>query len=308
MKIALALGGGGARGTAHIGVIRALERHKIDFDFIAGTSMGAVVGASYCLTKDINWVEEKILKLTRTKEIMDMEKLSAPNPGEEKRILIEELSTFVKGLYLWNIRAIKRWIVDNAQMETVIDELVQEKNFDDLKLPFYAACCDLNTGEEVTIEKGKIKTAVLASIAIPGVFSPVEREGRILVDGGIINLAPISSCKGKNADFIIAVNVEENITPRKFKNGMEIIFQSDLITQYELNRLKLREADFVINPDVSNISWAQFSASERCIENGYEAGEKAVFALKTLISEKRKSMEKKKGFGAKLLSILHKES
>lgn len=308
MKAALALGGGGARGTAHIGVIRALEQHNIDFDFIAGTSMGAVVGASYCLTKDIDWVEEKILKLTRTKEIMDMERLSAPSPGEEKRILIEELSTFVKGLYLWNIRAIKRWIVDNAHMEAVITELVQNKDFKDLKLPFYAACCDLNTGEEVTIEAGKIKEAVLASIAIPGVFSPVEREGRILVDGGIINLAPVSACKSKSADFIIAVNVEESIKPRKFKNGMEIIFQSDLITQYELNRLKLKEADFIINPNVNDISWAQFSASERCIKNGQEAGEKAVFELKTLIDEKRKSMEKKKGFGAKLLSILHRES
>jgi len=302
MKIGLALGGGGARGMAHIGVLEAFKEIGVEIDFIAGTSMGSIIGGAYSLDKDIQVLREKILELVKRKEISNLEKLSAPTPQEEKRILIEGLATFVKELYLWNMRAIKKWLIDISQIEILINELVQERTFEELKLPFAAVACDLNTGREVVIGEGKLKEALLASSAIPGVFSPMHKEGKILVDGAIISIAPISACREKGADFVIAVDVVEQVKPRKFANGMEIIFQSDLITMGELNRFKLKEADFVIRPDIEEIGWAQFSATEKCIQKGNEAARAVIEEIKFLIKEKERKLKRKGNFVEKLLS------
>jgi NTE family protein len=296
LKIGLALGGGGARGLAHIGVLEAFKKNNIEIDLISGTSMGAIIGAAYCLEKDIDWVRERTLRLVKRKQILNLEKLSAPTANEEKRILIEGLVTFVKELYLWNMRAIKKWLVDISHIESVINELVQEKGFEELILPFFAVACDLNTGREIILSEGKLKHALLASSAIPGVFSPIPKGEYLLVDGGIVSLVPINACRAKGADFVIAVDVAEEITPRQFTNGMEIIFQSDLITQGELNRVKLKEADFIIKPDVKKISWAQFSASQNCVKKGEEAAQIAIPKIKSLIEEKQKHKEIKKSF------------
>ncbi len=306
MKVGLALGGGGARGMAHIGVLEAFRKNGIEVDLITGTSMGSVIGGAYCLDKDIEGVRKKVLELVRRKEILDLEKLSAPTPEEEKRLLIEGLVTFVKELYLWNMKAIKKWLVDTSQIEVLIDELVGEREFEELKLPFSAVACDLNTGLEVILSEGRLKEALLASSAIPGVFSPTQIGDRILVDGGIISLTPISACRTKGADFVIAVDVTDLIRPRKFTNGMEIIFQTDLITQCELNRFKLKEADFVIEPQVKRISWAQFSLTGECIRRGEEAACAAIPEIKFLMEERRKYLKKKGSFKEKLFSIWRK--
>ncbi|MFH1857115.1 MAG: patatin-like phospholipase family protein [Candidatus Omnitrophota bacterium] len=294
MKIGLALGGGGTRGMAHIGVLEVLEKSGLKIDMISGTSMGAIIGAAYSVDKNIGRVKTEMLRLVHGKEIMELEKFSKPSPSKEKFILIEGLTTFVKELYLWNMRAVKKWIINTSQIGNSIGELVQEKTFKDLCLPFYAVSCDLRTGEEIVISEGSLKESLLASIAVPGVFNPVYKGERVLVDGGIVNLTPISVCKKNGADFVIAVDVSESIETRHFSNGMEVIFQSDLITQYELNRVKLLEADFVIRPEVRDISWAQFSASERCIEIGRKATEKVVSEIKTLVQKKKRNSFLKK--------------
>lgn len=302
MKIGLALGGGGVRGMAHIGVLEAFHESGIEVDLIAGTSMGAVVGASYCLNKDVERVKNELLRLVRGREIMILERLSAPTPEKEKIILIESLATFVKELYLWNMRAVKKWLIDNSKIAVDIEKLVQGKEFKDLNLPFFAVACDLKTGREIILSEGKLKDALLASIAVPGVFNPIYKGDLILVDGGIISLTPINACRGKGADFVIAVDVAEAIVSRQFTNGMEMIFQSDLITQYELNRLNLEKADFVIAPDVKQVSWGQFSLSEECINKGREAAQKVVSEIKFLLKEKRKHLKRKKSFMKKIFS------
>lgn len=300
MKVGLAMGGGGVRGMAHIGVLQAFHEGGIEVDVVTGTSMGAVVGATYCLDRDVNRSKSELLRLVRKKEIMILEKLSAPTPAGEKVILIESLTAFIKELYLWNMRAVKKWLIDNSKIAADIEELVRGMGFGDLKLPFFAVACDLKTGKEIVLSQGKLKDALLASIAVPGVFNPVYMGDTILVDGGIISLVPIDVCRQRGADFVIAVNVGEAIMPRQFSNGMEVIFQSDLITQYELNRVKLEKADFVIEPAVQQVSWAQFSLSEECIDRGREAAQKAIPELKFLLEKKMKHLKRKDSFVKKI--------
>ncbi len=306
MKVGLALGGGGVRGMAHIGVLEVFKKNGIEVDLVTGTSMGSIIGGAYCLDKDIEGVRKKILELVRSKEILDLEKLSAPTPQEEKRILIEGLVTFVKDLYLWNMKAIKKWLLDISKIGILINDLVGERKFEELKLPFFAIACDLNTGLEAILSDGSLKEALLASSAIPGVFSPIQKGDRILVDGGTVSLTPISACRTKGADFVIAVDVAESIRPRKFTNGMEIIFQTDLITQCELNRFSLKEADFVIKPQVKEVSWAQFSLTGECIKKGEEAAQAAIFKIKFLIEERKKYLKRKRSFREKLFSMWKK--
>lgn len=302
MKVGLAMGGGGVRGMAHIGVLEAFHENGIEVDVVVGTSMGAVVGATYCLDRDVNRSKSELLRLVRKKEVMILERLSAPTPAGEKVILIESLTTFIKELYLWNMRAVKKWLIDNSKIAADIEELVRGMEFKDLKLPFFAVACDLKTGKEIVLSQGKLKDALLASIAVPGVFNPIYMGDTILVDGGIISLVPIDVCRQRGADFVIAVNVGEAIMPRQFSNGMEVIFQSDLITQYELNRVKLEKADFVIEPAVQQVSWAQFFLSEECINRGREAAQKAIPELKSLLEKKIKYLKRKRSFIKKIFS------
>jgi NTE family protein len=287
-KVGLALGGGGVRALAHIGVLKLLERENIPIDLISGTSMGAIIGAGFALTLNIAELEEKILILIKRKEIIKLESLAATSELEEKQIIFERLSSFVKELLLWNLRAVKRCVIDSAQIENLIKEIVGESSFKEVKIPFTAVATDLEKGEEVLLCDGRIREALLASAAIPGIFAPVTLGGRILVDGGVVSLVPVRAVKNLGADFIIGVNVQGKVARRGFDHGINIFFQSDSIRAQELNRLKLKECDFIIEPDVSDISWAQYSRGRDCIRKGEEATLEVIDDIKELIKKKRR--------------------
>lgn len=288
-RVGLALGGGGVRSLAHIGVLKVLERENIPIDLISGTSMGAIVGAGFALTLNITELEKKILFLIKEKEIVKLESFAAKSESEEKQIVFERLSSFVKELFLWNLRAVKRCLVDPIQIEGLIGEIVGERSFKEVKIPFVVVATDLQKGKEVVLHEGRIRDALLASAAIPGIFAPVDLRGRILVDGGVVSLVPVRAVKNLGADFVIGVNVAAKVMPREFHHGIDIFFQSDTIRAYELNRLKLKECDFIIEPDVGDLSWAQFSEGKMCIRKGEEAALKIVNDIKASIRKKRRS-------------------
>ncbi len=288
-KVGLALGGGGVRGLAHIGVLKVLEQANVPVDLIVGTSMGAVIGGAYALCGQSLKVERKILGLLKRKEIAKLESLAAESRPEEKKMIIEGLVTFVKELLLWNLKGIKRWIADGGEFRTLVTESVEDARFNQTKIPFACVACDLKTGEEVILNEGRMSKAVMASSSVPAVFPAIELGGRLLTDGGTISEIPVEAARKLGADFVIAVNVEEKIFHDKFRNGMDILFQSDEIKSHELVRLKLESADFVIRPSVEDISWAAFSKGEQCIQKGEEAARKLTARLKSAIAKKRRT-------------------
>ncbi len=263
-KIGLALGGGAARGMAHIGVLEILEREKIPIDMVAGTSSGAVVGALYAQGKDSDFIKNQAIKLSQRKLASFIDP-SLPRSG------------FIRGEKIKDLLA------------TIIGGNIK---FTDLKLPFACVATDIETGEEVVISHGSVPEAVRASISIPAIFTVVEREGRYLVDGGLVNPVPVSVLQRMGADFIIAVNVIPDVTDRihhtseealktaREPNIIHILMQSTFIGTYALARVCMESADIIIEPQVAHIGAGDFHHTPECIQHGEQAAQETIPEIK----------------------------
>ena len=267
-KVGLALGGGAARGLAHIGVLKALKEASIPVDMVTGTSIGAMIGACFAREGGITAVEEIAL-----------------NTGwrELARLLDPSFGSLRKGL------------IRGQRIEELLRSVIGDAEFKDLKIPFAAIATDVNTGREVVIRKGSVIEAVRASISIPGVFVPVTFEGKCLVDGGLTNPVPTDILRDMGARFIIAVNVL--VEPQKRKHAVSVpkeggtaevpnifntLIQSIFIMEQEIVKLRMLKADIVISPDVSHIEPFEFHRGEEAIPAGYEAARNALPKLQRL--------------------------
>jgi NTE family protein len=255
-KVGLALGGGAARGLAHIGVLRALEANNIRVDFIAGTSAGAVAGAAYANGASPDALKEMMLSM-ELRDWASLADVSIPHGG-----------------FLAGNRVI-------SLLKTIIGDV----EFKDLKLPFACVACDLWTGEEVVFKEGSVLEGVRASISIPLVFSVVEHQGRYLVDGGLINQVPVNVARKMGADVVIAVNVIPTLKSRRKKSAakkmkqpgiFDVMMQVIDITNVKTVMESLEGADVVINPDTKGFNSADFYLAKDLILQGEIAGELAV--------------------------------
>lgn len=271
-KTGLALGSGAARGLAHIGVLKALRDASTPVDMVAGTSIGAMVGACFAKEGEITAVEELAL-----------------NTGwrELARLLDPRLGSLRKGL------------IHGRRIQELLYSVIGDVEFKDLKIPFAAVATDLNTGREVVIRKGSVVEAVRASISMPGIFVPVTLEDRCLVDGGLTNPVPADILHDMGAGLIVAVNVL--VEPQESKHaaslskeggvaGLPNIFnaliQSIYIMEYEITKARTLKADVVITPDVSHIGAFEFHRGEEAILAGYEAARKALPKLHRLVGRR----------------------
>jgi len=309
-KIGLALGSGSARGWAHIGVIKALTEAGIHVDYVAGTSVGAVVGAVYASGR-IDSFKDVVLQLD-WKKIASFLDVVFPKSG----------------------------LIDGNRIAEFIRSHVGEKNIEDLSLPFCAVSTDLATGNEVVFQDGDIIEAVRASISVPGVFTPVRKSGAILVDGGLVNPVPVSVVREMGADLVIAVDLNHDIIDKKglkkasitnssalahnpgtmqgltkgskildalnnrletldlaalthirqwmardpMPNIFEVLMTSINImeTQITATRLKADPPEALIQPHLGHIRFLEFNRAEEAIVAGYEETKR----IKTCLSEK----------------------
>ena len=290
LKVGLALGGGGARGLSHIGVLKVLEREGIPIDIITGTSMGAILGAAYALEKSFIKLENVVKKYSKIEEFnIDLSFFSTKNQKKQP-FFLKKMSDFLKKGYIFNLELRKKYLNDGEGIKKIIHELVGDHYFKDTQIPFSAIAADLISGEKVVLNKGKLFDAILASSSIPGMFPPVNLDNKILVDGGIISVVPIETSRSMGANFVIAVNVNQRMKRKyEFKNAVDILFRSDSITSTELRRLQISTADIIISPKVGQIHWSNFSKPEKCIRAGEIAAESKIQELK----RKLKSTEPK---------------
>ncbi len=261
-KIGLALSGGAARGLAHIGVLTVLEKEGIPVDLIAGTSAGAIVGSLYAQGKNVSQIKELTLDLAQQKLTRFIDP-SLPRTGLIKgKKIKDQLASLIGG----DIR------------------------FSNLKIPFACVATDIETGEEIVIDRGSVPEAVRASISIPGIFTLVKKGGRYLVDGGLVNPVPVSVVKAMGADFIIAVNVIPGVVDRthhqegakgsKEPNIIHILMQSLYIGTYSLARSSLEGADIVIEPHVAQVGPSEFHRAQECILQGELAAQSSIPEIK----------------------------
>ena len=256
-KIGLALGSGGARGFCHIGVLQAFEEHNIPIHCIAGCSHGALVGGCYAAGVSVEKMKEVSAKST-VKAIMDLN-ISFKNNG------------FLKG----------------AKAMNIVKKLIGDKTIEECDIPFRATACNVNTGELVVFDSGKVIDAMRASMSIPILFHAVEKnKDTVYVDGGVLERIPIAATKSMGADIVIAVDALGSpdidfVRNRGFVKMFERIYR---LMDWEGNKYKIKEADLVITPDQGDRSILDFNdKNTESIRYGYEAAIEAVPRILSLM-------------------------
>jgi NTE family protein len=253
-KIALVLGGGSAKGFAHVGVIRALEQEKIPIHIIVGTSVGSLIGGIYASNPESFQLEWTAFKIDRN-DILDPSLVHS-----------------------------KFGPVQGVRLESFVEQAVKIKRIEDTKIPFYPIATDLNTGETIVLEKGSIAKAVRASSSIPGIFVPVTFDNRTLVDGGVTNNIACDVAKNKGADIVIAVNISRDIKETNINSLIDIVGQSAAIMMHEASKSKLKYADVVIEPNTKGVSMFDFSQKKYLMDEGIRAAKQSIPKIRELMA------------------------
>lgn len=263
-KIALVLGGGGTRGFAHIGVIKALEAQGVTPDIIVGTSVGSVVGALYATGYSGFQLQDMAIKMEE-EDIIDKSWLNLNLPA-----LI--------------LRPIK-----GDTLEDFINRAVQQLPLERLKRKFAVVATDLHSGEIIVFRTGNTGMAVRASSAVPGVFQPVRINGRYYVDGGLVKPVPVSVARSLGADFVIAVDISNAPQGNKTENRSEELLQAFDIMSQAINRYELPNADVVVRPDISKINQTNLTGRHLAVLEGEKATAAMLPDLKAKLAKMREA-------------------
>ncbi len=259
MKTALVLSGGGARGSAHVGVLKALEELKVKIDMIIGVSIGAAVGAKYALLKSARKLERAAYYA--------YQKSRKPRLNLRK-IVSGDMSERAVKLGCWYANTFKS-ILPSRMFFRVFEKGFSGKTFDDTLIEFHAVATDIRTGETVVLSKGDLVKALEASMAIPGVFAPVEIDGRILVDGGTTNNLPVDIAKELGADEIIAVDLSSKEMFSPFPTANSYLIFIDHIRDILMHQNLVKMADIYLAPPVQGVDTLDFSRTLQLIDVGY---------------------------------------
>lgn len=247
-KIGLALGGGAARGFAHIGVIKALETNGISPDIVVGTSAGSVVGALYAAGFGA----------------FDLQKLAF----QMEESAFKDWALFDRGL------------LKGEALEAFINKQVSNKPIEGLKRRFAAVATDLQNGEPAAFSAGNVGQAVRASSSVPGVFSPVVIRGREYVDGGLVSPVPARTARSMGADIVIAVDISQRPSGKKGAGSVDVLLDTIAIMGNRIADYELRDADVVVTPNIKGLPAANFQQRHEAILEGERAGFGAITRIR----------------------------
>jgi len=258
-KVGLALGSV-ARGLAHIGVLEVLERENISVDMIAGTSVGALIGALYAQGKKVSEIKD-MAEMVGSKRLNFLTDLTLPKTG----------------------------LIRGRKIEDTLKSFFGSAKFEDLKIPFACVATDIDSGEEVVINKGSIWQGIRASISLPVILAVARWNGRYLVDGVLVNPVPVNILKTMGADFTIAVNVipDRNVKDATEPNIFDVIMQTLHIVGYYAIHSSVAGADVLIEPRVERIALTDLHRVDECVQLGKVAAEEALSEIKRLYTASR---------------------
>ncbi|HKX84668.1 MAG TPA: patatin-like phospholipase family protein, partial [Pyrinomonadaceae bacterium] len=283
--VGLVLSGGGARGFAHIGVLKVLEANRVPVDYIGGASMGGLVGALYAMGKTPDEIESTILALDWDKLFQtsgSSEDLSFRRKEDRRNI---PAPIVLKG----NIRDLKLPNALNSghQIGLLIDHLTlpyaKVNDFSEMPIPFGVVGTDMVKGESVQLVNGSLSRSLRATMSVPGIFAPVELDGRILSDGGLVNNIPTDIVKAMGADVVLVVNIETQLGGRDALQSLPgILAQTINIATVDNSRRSLREADIIISPDLGKHSSSDFESARAIIDLGFNGALERAALLRPL--------------------------
>lgn len=248
-KTGLALGGGAVLGAAHIGTLRALEECDVQIDRVAGTSIGSLVGALYAF--GMPWQE--IEAITLDMNWLDISRLSLSKYG----------------------------VMNNSKIKRLLRKYLGDVRFDQAKKPLYVVAADIQNGEKVVIQSGKVADAVMASTCIPGIFAPIDLGDRMLVDGGIMENVPVKTLQDAGADRIIAVDLQAKNAFAKPQNLRDVLVSTVSLAMKHTSALQKHTADLVIEPDLSRFNPYNTKQVAELIEQGYKDSLEAIKSFST---------------------------
>jgi len=254
-KIAVVLGAGAARGFAHIGVLKVLEAHRIPVHMIVGTSAGSFVGSLSAYGYDAFQIQ----KMSFLLEKGDLVDYAMPDNG------------FIKG----------------EKLEEYINKTVKGTPIERLRTPFYAVATNIQSGEEMVLDRGNTGAAVRASCAMPGVFRPVKIGSKMYVDGGVVSPVAVDAARRLGADIVIAVDISSGVNDRQPETTVETLIQS-IDNMYEkLSGIQLARADVVIKPKVAHVGSSDFTKKHEAVLEGEKAAQDALPKIEEIVSKLR---------------------
>jgi NTE family protein len=296
-RIGLALGGGGARGLAHIGVLRAFEEESIPIDVIAGTSIGALVGGAFASGISSSEMSELVDSFLESPTFQDSALKSIKEVQESKRLsLTQKIQAFFKNRIILAQAMFRLGILHAEDFQAMIDYFLPDIDVEELKIPFAAMATDLISGYPVAISHGSLRKAVMASCAVPGAVPPVGDDGKLLSDGGIVTLVPTSIVRQMGSEFVVAVTVGSEIeTNEKMKTAMDVYVRATNIMGFHLEQGDLKDADAVIRPEVGDLHWTDFLLAKDLIMEGEKAARESMPAIKKALPFFRRRSSRSSG-------------
>ena len=270
-KVGLVLGGGGALGMSHVGVLRVLEEQRVPIDYICGTSMGAIIGGLYASVMSPDEIQAFLEGLNWNEVMSDntpRRELAFRRKFENQRYLIE-MGVGRKGLKMGAGMAAGHKFNNLLQLE--VQRAATITNFNQLSIPYRAVATDLQSGTAYVIDHGNLARAMRASMAVPGAFTPVEIDGRLLVDGGIVNNLAVDVAKSMGADIIIAVDVgsaSDDVDPEELKGIAGILGRTYAIMQRPGQVEQFKQADIGLQPELADFKASQFARRSALLSTG----------------------------------------
>ncbi len=286
-RATLALGGGGARGVAHLGAIEELLAVGLDIERIVGVSIGSLAGALYAFEPDIERAQQRTLEYVSSESFMRHQRLlfgaqhsSEASPGNAVSNGYRRLAGLWRANKLF-YRAVRRGsFLPGFILDDVVNHLVPDADITDAKIPLSIVTVDLHTGEPVVFEKGPARLAVRASAALPGVFPPVPHEGRLLCDIGEFYTLPLGFARAYAPDRLVAVDVGSNLKPLSSSaSALEILLRMNDIGSAMFRKHQGHAPDMLIRPQVADVPWFDFTAAPQMIEAGRAAAREALAAV-----------------------------
>ncbi|OED39854.1 patatin, partial [Flavobacteriaceae bacterium (ex Bugula neritina AB1)] len=283
IKVGLVLSGGGAKGLAHIGALKILEKAGVRIDYIGGTSMGAIVGSLYASGYTATELDSIFRRVDFDKLIQDDLPRNAKTFYEredaEKYALTLPFDNFKIGLPQGLSKG-QNFYNEFSRLSAHVSDI---RDFDKLPIPFFCMSTNIETGEQVLLDKGYLPEAVSASGALPSIFSPIELNGVLMTDGGVTNNYPVKEIKDRGAEIVIGIDVQDSLMPKSELNSVtNIMLQVSNFRTINAMKSKIKETDIYIKPSITDFSLISFDQADKIIKNGEKAAEENYEKLKAI--------------------------
>ena len=270
-KVGLVLSGGGAKGLAHIGVLKVIDSLGIKVDYIAGTSMGAIVGGLYASGYNAEQLDSIFSKIDVDALLQDYTPRESKSFYEKRNDEIYALTLPFNNFKLGLPSGLSKGLYNFNLMSRLTQHVSDVRDFDKLPIPFLCIATDVETGEQIVLDEGILAQAIIASGALPTLYSPVEINGRLLIDGGVVNNYPIEELKNRGIDFIIGIDVQDGLKNREqLKDVTAVLSQINNFSMIEKMEGKRSLTNIYIKPDIKGFSVVSFDKGQEIIKKGNE--------------------------------------